>query len=36
VQADAANDDVIAAALRHYDVVGLPTYLLLQAKPEYP
>ena len=27
VQADAANSDIIAAVLRHYDVVGLPTYL---------
>lgn len=36
VQADAANSDIIAAVLRHYDVVGLPTYLLLQVKPEQP
>ncbi len=36
VQADAANDDFTEAVLRHYDVVGLPTYLLLQAKPEQP
>lgn len=36
VQADAAHDEFAAAVLRHYEVVGLPTYLLLQVTPKQP
>ncbi len=36
VQADAVHDEFAAAVLRHYEVVGLPTYLLLQVTPKQP